>query len=98
MAPEQIEGNRARIDRRTDVYGLGAVLYALLTGRPPFQGETVLETLEQVKTREPEPPSQSNRSVDRDLETVCLACLQKEPEQEPGRPRGVLHVHGRTPR
>lgn len=65
----------------TDVYGCGAVLYALLTGRPPFQAETPLETIEHVKEREPEPPSSINQRVDPDLQTICLKCLQKDPQR-----------------
>jgi eukaryotic-like serine/threonine-protein kinase len=79
MAPEQAIGKKGTVTVATDVYGLGAVVYAMLSGRPPFQGDSVLETLAQVKDRALDPPSSRGRRVDRDLETICLKCLEKEP-------------------
>jgi serine/threonine protein kinase len=79
MAPEQVSGGPEKIGARTDVYGLGALLYEMLIGRPPFSGATPLETLQQVMTLEPVPPSRLQSRVPRDLETICLTCLRKEP-------------------
>jgi WD40 repeat protein/serine/threonine protein kinase/Flp pilus assembly protein TadD len=81
MPPEQARGDLSLIGPASDVYSLGAVLYCLLTGRPPFQAASPIETMRQALELEPVPPRQLNPGVPRDLETVCLRCLQKEPHR-----------------
>lgn len=78
MSPEQAAGRNSLISPRSDVYSLGAMFYEMLTGRPPFREETVLETLVQVLEGEPTLPSRLNRVIPRDLELICLRCLDKD--------------------
>ena len=79
MAPEQAGGHQAQIGPQTDIYALGALLYCMLTGRPPFQSANVMDTVLQVLEQDPVPPHQLVKGLDKNLETITLKCLQKDP-------------------
>src|SRR5262249_48426669 len=81
MAPEQAAGEHTKLSKATDVYGLGAVLYQLLTGQAPFAGGTTYETVKLLLDTGPRPPRALNPKIDRDLSTICLKCLEKDPQR-----------------
>ncbi len=81
MAPEQATASRADVGASADIHALGAILYELLTGRPPFQGTSALETLDQVRGQKPVPPRRLNPKIPHDLETTTLKCLEKNPSR-----------------
>src|SRR4029450_2445892 len=81
MAPEQAAGNNAAVSKATDVYGLGAVFYELLTSHPPFAGSTTYETIKFLLDTERGPPRMLNPKIDRELSTICLKCLEKDPKR-----------------
>jgi eukaryotic-like serine/threonine-protein kinase len=84
MAPEQTGATPSKVGPAADIYALGAVLYELLTGRPPFQGTSTIETLDQVRGQDPVPPRRLNPAIPRDLEIICLTCLRKDPVRRYG--------------
>src|SRR5262245_4966971 len=84
MAPEQAAGHPERLTTAADIYSLGAIMYELLTGRPPFRAETALETMRKVMDEPPLAPRLQHELTDRDLETICLKCMEKEPERRYG--------------
>src|SRR5262249_28111084 len=81
MAPEQVMGEGAEVGPAADIYALGTLLYEMLTGRPPFRAETATETERLVILTDPVPPARLNPKIPRDLETICLKCLNKDPKR-----------------
>ncbi len=84
MSPEQAMAKRIPLDHRTDIYSLGAAMYEMLTGQPPFRGKDQHDTLSQIIVRDPRSPRQLNRRVPVDLETIVLKCLRKDPSARYG--------------
>jgi len=81
MAPEQVDPGRLTVGPASDVYALGAILYELLTGRPPFRSASLAETMDQIRHQEPAPPRRLNAVIPQDLETICTTCLRKDPKR-----------------
>ncbi len=95
MAPEQAAGQNDRIGPATDIWALGTIVYECLTGRPPFQSDSVLRTLALIRHEEPVSPRSLNLAVPRDLETICLKCLRKEPGKRYGSAAALADDLGR---
>jgi serine/threonine protein kinase len=95
IAPERISGRGGTVTRATDVYGLGAILYALITGRSPFGADSRPETLAQIRNATPEPPSRLHPWIPRDMESIVLKCLDKDPERRYGSAADLADDFGR---